>query len=241
MDPSIEIVRTTRGARVLQRGLILSEVLATPGASDSLFDILAACLSVSGRGQRIGILGFAAGGVVAPLRALGHAHPLIGVDLDTSLVPLFRELSDPWCGEVRVTRADAAAWLKRGTTPFDVLLEDLSVRLGREVTKPEVSWTRLPRLMRRRLAPGGVCVTNVLPVPGRPWVRVLGDMASPFREARVIHLEAWENRVLLCGSVLPDAATLGRQLRARLAAIGSVEAEQLSVRRFIARRRSRPR
>jgi hypothetical protein len=226
----MRVVRTRRGARLEEDGLILSEMLDRPGPTDSLFDVLAACMAALAHGPRTAMLGFAGGGVIAPLRGLGHAHPVEACDLDLGAEPLFRSLSAPWCGRVRVDRADAAAWLRSRRRPYDVILEDLSARVDGEVTKPPVSLEVLPALMRRRLAPGGHVVTNVLPVAGRPWTRLLPLLAAPYARARVLTLDAWENRVLLLGDALPPAARIARELGRALRGLGSREAGALSVR-----------
>lgn len=229
-QPGIRVVRTRRGARVEQGGLILSEVRSDPGPTDSLFDVLAACISTQVPGHRVALLGFAMGGIVAPLRALGFGHPLDAVDLDTSLVATFRELSTPWCGRVQVDRGEAGAWLRSRRKTYDLILEDLSARVDGEVTKPPVSLGPLPMVIRSRLRPGGVAVTNVLPVPGLGTQAVLQRLAAPHGRARVVRLERWENVVLLTGDALPSARAIGRALRSALGAIGSVEAGALAVR-----------
>ncbi len=227
---AIRVVRTRRGARLVQDGLIVSEVLRRPGATDTLFDVLAASIAALAPGPKVAMLGFAAGGIVAPLRAMGFGHPLVGVDLSVDGEALFRELSSPWCGDVKLTCADAARWLRRGTTKFDLILEDLSADTVRGVTKPAVSLGPLPALMRSRLAPGGIAVTNVLPVPGMPFTRLLPHLARPFRHARAVVLDEWENRVLIAGRAPPAAREISRALRRHLEAIGSSEAGKLRVR-----------
>jgi len=233
----MRVVRTRRGARVEQGGLVLSEVLARPGPTHTLFDILAAAVSAFAPGPRCAILGFAAGGVVAPLRAMGYGHPLEAVDLSREGEALFRELSASWCGSVTLHEAEAATWLTGRRGRYDVILEDLSLPLGGEVTKPPVSLERLPGLMARRLAARGVAVVNVLPVPGWPWTRLLPHLARPFREALVVTPRDWENRVLVLGRDLGPARAASARLRRTLGAIGSREAGAFRVATLRARGR----
>ena len=61
-----ELQRTPGGARLVQNGSVLSEVLSQPGPTDSVFDVLASAMNLS-TGTRAGILGFAGGGVIAPV------------------------------------------------------------------------------------------------------------------------------------------------------------------------------
>ncbi len=213
-----------------QDGLIVSEVLDHPGATDTLFDVLAACVAALAPGPRVAMLGFAAGGVIAPMRAMGFGHPVHAVDLSLDGEVLFRELSAPWCGRVEVDEADAVRWLRAKRRPFDLILEDLSAEVDGELTKPPVTLDPLPALMASRLAPNGIAVTNVLPIPGMPWTELLPRLAAPHREARVLVLDEWENRVLIAGRALPSARNVGRRLRQHLDAIGSVEAKGFAVR-----------
>ncbi len=153
-----EVQRTRRGARLVQNGSVLSEVLAEPGATDSVFDVLAAAVRLFSPGDRVGILGFAGGGMIAPLRAMGGGHKLSGVDLDRAGYDLFCDLSAEWKGEVRFAQADAVEWLRSQRGKFDLLLEDLSVGRDGDVFKPDVSIDTLPRLIQSKLKPGGVAV-----------------------------------------------------------------------------------
>ena len=230
MADDIRIVRTRGGARMEQDGLIVSEILDHPGATNSLFDVLAACVAALARGERMAMLGFAGGGVVAPLRAMGYGHPIQACDLSLQGEPLFRELSAPWCGDVEVDEVEASAWLRAKRARYDVILEDLSARVDGEITKPDVSLDVLPALMKRKLRPRGIAVMNVLPVPGRPWTTLLPHLAAPFAHARALVLEAWENRVLVLGDDLESAATCSRLITRVLEAVGSDEAGMFAVR-----------
>lgn len=225
----MRIVRTRRGVRLVQHGLVVSEVVDEPGPTDSLFDVLAACVAALTPGTRTLLLGFAAGGIVAPLRAMGFGHPLEAVDLSLEGEQIFRRHSGPWAGHVAVHEDEASHWLRRRRRTWDLILEDLSVESAGDVTKPPVSLTVLPDLMRRRLAPKGIAVVNVLPVPGYRWADLLARIAGSWKAAEVVHLEEYENRILLAGR-LPPARTTSRTLRRHLEAIGSNQAKGLSVR-----------
>lgn len=231
----MRIVRTRRGARMEEDGLILSEILAQPGPTNTLFDVLAVGVSALARGPRALLLGFAGGGMVAPMRALGFGHPIEAVDLSLQGVRIFRELSEPWCGEVVVHEAEASAWLRKQKRAYDVIVEDLSAPSPRGITKPEVALDVLPALMKEHLRPSGLVVMNVLPVPGMPWTRLLPHLAAPYAEARVLVLEEWENRILLLGERLESAREISALLRRALLAIGSSEARAFTVRTLTAR------
>jgi hypothetical protein len=227
----VRIVRTRRGFRLVSRGLVLSEVRDRPGPTHTLFDVLAAAVSALSPGPRVALLGFAAGGLVAPLRAMGFEGPIEAVDLDVAALGLFRHVCDRWAGEVRVAQADAVEWLRRPARTWDLVLDDLSVEAEGEIVKPGATWSRLPHLAARRLAPGGVFVANLLPLPGVPWPDLVDRALEPWRRKRVVHLDDYENRIALAGRALPEAAEISRRLRATLRSIGSAQAGRLSVRK----------
>jgi len=224
------VVRTRRGARLVQRGLVLSEIVDAPGPTDSLFDVLAACLAALTPGTRVAILGFAGGGLVAPLRAMGFAHPLDAVDLSLEGTRVFRDHAGPWAGEVRVEEADAVRWLRRGRRRYDAILEDLSVATPEDVTKPGVSLEVVPALLPRRLTAKGLAITNLLPVPGWTWSQLRDRVAAPFPHAVEIRLDHYENRILVASAARLDAREISRALGRHLRALGSDQAGTLAVR-----------
>jgi spermidine synthase len=221
----LRIVKTRRGLRLLEGDVILSELLRKPGPTHCLFDVLAACVHALAPGPRTALLGFAGGGVVAPLRAMGFAHAIEAVDLDPTGERFFRELSHPWAGDVRVARMDAALWL-RERAPFDLIVEDLSVPGPLGTVKPPASFGELPRLVRARLMPGGVAVTNLLPEPDAPWSALITPVAAPYERAAVVHLDEYENRIVVAGAIPDDVSS---RIRASLDSIGSVQARKIRV------------
>jgi hypothetical protein len=231
------IVRTRRGLRLVDGRDVLSDVLARPGPTHGLFDVLAACITAfSGdappRGGRVAMLGFAAGGVVAPLRAMGFRSPLVAVDLSREAEELFREVCGAWAGDVRFVESEASQWLRRQRRSWDFLLEDLTVPHPGGAIKPAVSVDVLPGLMRDRLKSSGVAATNALPVPGMSWDALLDKLAAPHARAQIVECEDYENRVLLGGSGLPLARQTTALLRAALRRIGSRQSDRFSVTRF---------
>ncbi len=209
---------------------MLSEVLGRPGPTHSVFDALAASIVVRAPGPRVALLGFAAGGILAPLRALGFAAPIEAVDLSLFGEPVFRDLSGDWAGSVRVTKGDALRWLASGRRQWDVVVDDLSIDTEQGVTKPEICLSRLPQRIHSRLATGGIAVTNLLPVPGRTWRSVVMGVAAPHAEAVVLSFDDYENRVVLAGDDLGGARRLMRDVRQALDALGSRLARRISAR-----------
>lgn len=223
-------VQVTRiGLRLSQHGIVLSELRTTPGPTHSVFDALAAAVASAPSTKRIGLLGFAGGSVMAPLRALGVDGAIDCVDLERAGHDLFRRHCHTWSGQVNWDQADAVDWLRRQPQNFDVLVEDLSVPVEGDVIKPQVSWDVLPELIVKRLAPGGVGIFNLLPTPGRRWTSELSRLAGLFGAAHVVTLDEFENRILIGSDELPETREHGVQLRLTLRRIRSRHAGRIHI------------
>ena len=223
-------VRTRRGVRLIEGDAVISEILSAPGPTHSVFDVLAALVVVLYGGPRVALLGFAGGGVVAPLRAMGFTGTLDVVDLDDRGERIFRSVSGAWRGPVKFELGEASEWLRQRRGRFDAIIEDLSVLGPRGVTKPEVSVRGLPRLVKSRLNPRGVAVFNLLPVKGWTWPELIHSVGRPFRERRIVSFAEFENRVLVAGRALPTARQLSAGLREALGSIRSKTANGIGVR-----------
>lgn len=219
---TIQITRDRHGAHVKDGQILLSRVLNRPGATDTLFDVLAAAVSCLSKGPRVAVLGFGAGGFLAPLRAMGCGCKIEGVDLWEEGERLFRELSDDWAGPVEFSCREAGSWLKNRRGAYDLVLEDLSEphpELG--ACKPWASFEELPAVIRGRLRPDGAALFNLLPWPGTSWKAILSTVSRPWAEARVIEFSDYENRLLLAGNSLESAAGLSRKISKALESIDS--------------------
>ncbi|MCB9920237.1 MAG: hypothetical protein H6832_17680 [Planctomycetes bacterium] len=230
----MRIERHSAGARLIQGGAILSEILARPGPTHSIFDVLAAAVTLhEAAAPRVAMLGFAGGGMIAPLRALGSAATIEACDLDATGFELFEELSSEWRGDVQFEIADATDWIRNGRSKFEVVIEDLSC-LGDdgEETKPVVSVTNLPRAIQRRIRKDGLVVTNLLPVPGVSWRSLIRQVAEPWERGVVVEFDEWENRILLTGTAIGSASDIGHELGLRLESMGSELARRFLTRNF---------
>jgi len=236
----MNILHTKHGLRLSQHGVVISELRTAPGPTHSVFDVLAALIAVLRPAGRIGVLGFAGGGMMAPLRALGVESVIDSVDLDRTGYELFRRHCPAWTQGVNWQRADAVKWLRRQPPEFDLLLDDLSVPLNGDVIKPEVSWTVLPELIRQRLRPGGVGVFNLMLSPGGNWNRDVAQLTEGFGSARIIMLDEFQNRILVAGETLPTARELGSRLRQALQTLRSRQAGRLHLRTFQRRPEHQP-
>jgi spermidine synthase len=224
------VTPTEHGLRLSQHGVVISELRTSPGPTHSVFDVLAASIAVLAPAGRVGVLGFAGGGMMAPLRALGVTAAIHSVDLDRSGYDLFREHCPHWKGGVNWQQADAVAWLQQQPDDFGFLLDDLSVPQDDDVFKPAISWDVLPELMRARLRPGGFGVFNLLPAPDRTWKNDVNKIVERFGAARLVYLEDFENRILITGAALPTARELGSLLRQALERLHSRQAGRIQLR-----------
>ncbi len=226
----MDITATPHGLRLSQHGVVISEMRISAGPTHSVFDLLAALIPVLAPRGRVGVLGFAGGGMMAPLAALGVDRLIDSVDLDQESHALFCRYCPAWAGRVAWEHADAEEWLHRQPRDFGLLMDDLSVPRDGDVTKPAISWDVLPGAMRGRLRPGGITIANLLPPSGGPWEPALSQMARGSAAARIIHLDDFVNRILVAGEDLPSARSLGMRLRAALRQIGSRQAGRIHVR-----------
>ncbi len=222
--------RTKIGLRLSQHGVVLSELRTSPGPTHSVFDVLAAVIAVVAPAGRIGILGFAGGGMLAPLRGLGIETAIDSVDLERAGYDLFCEHCRGWAGQVNWEQADAGEWLRRQPRDFKVLVDDLSVPTHNDVIKPPITWEVLPELIRDRLAPGGTAVFNLLLPPSGTWFPELTRLAGLFKTAHLIELDEFENRILIAGDELPNAREFGVQVRLALRRVRSRHAARIQLR-----------
>ena len=230
------VIPTEHGLRLSQHGVVISELRTSPGPTHSVFDVLAASIAVLAPAGRVGVLGFAGGGMMAPLRALEVPAVIDSVDLDRSGYDLFQQHCPQWTAGVNWQQADAVAWLRQQPCNFDLLMDDLSVPQDDDVFKPAISWHVLPELMRARLFSGGVGVFNLLPAAGGTWKtdlqRLLQHGAWAPAQARLVYLDEFENRILITGDNLPAPRKLGSLLRQALHRLGSRQAALIQVRKI---------
>jgi hypothetical protein len=228
-DLLVTVTLTKHGLRLSQHGVVLSELRITPGPTHSVFDVLAALISLLAPRGRIGVLGFAGGGMMAPLRALGVDTTIDSVDLDKVGYDLFCKHCPEWIDRVNWQQGDAVAWLRQQPTGFGLLIDDLSVPSEGDVVKPSISWKVLPSLIGQRLRPGGSAIFNLLPCPTGKWNPDLERIVGFFHTARIINLDEFENRILVTGDKLPSSREIGRRLRIILKTLRSRQTKRFQV------------
>src|SRR5262245_44088647 len=204
--PRIRIARG-RGGRVLRiDGTFASSY--TPGATlaGPVWDALAASLAwlPPGRRRSVLVLGLGGGSAARVVRALAPGARIVGVERSAEVVRAARRHLGLDRLGVEVVVADARTYLERARARFDLVLEDVFVGSGRAVHKPE--WLPLPglALARRRVARGGLLVTNALddaPASARA-------LAGLFPARVRIAIEEWDNRILVGGPPGLDAPGL---------------------------------
>ena len=213
--------KTKRGFRLVQNGVVLSEVLKEPGATHSVFDVLAVGAHLISKGNRCGLLGFAAGGLIAPLRKLGSSLSIEGVDLEDHGYLAFKESCSSWAGEVSFDKEDAAVWLENREGLFDVIIEDLSAPMDDDVFKPPVCMDVLPNLIRRRLDEDQALVVNLLKHPSQTWDSLLGSIGRRGESGVLVSFDDYWNKILIVSRDMEGARPFGRRLREGLRAVGS--------------------
>jgi spermidine synthase len=210
--------------------LVVDETFASlyrPGevATRCVWDAIAAPLLWlrPARRQRILILGLGAGSVARLARALAPPAEIQGVELDPEVVRLARAHFELDALEIRVEIADALEWLKSAQGTYDAIFEDVFIGTGDEVHKPE--WIPEPahRLAWKRLAPGGIFVSNTLD----EHARVARAMREVFSSVVSIQIEDYDNRVLVGGS---DG--LGARVLRERVAVDPILAESLPMLSF---------
>lgn len=227
-----QLISTQSGLRMIQHGTVLSEVKQNPGPSHSVVDVIAAVIQATASGPRVAMLGFAGGGVLAPLRALGEVHEVAAVDLDESGWGVFQRLCATWAGKVSFECADACALLRDNTRRYDVIVEDLSVAMDGEVVKPAATWSELPPLIYHRLKARGVAIFNLIHPSQGSWEHGIRGVLKNGFSARVVEFAEYENRLLIAAENLPPARKLGAQIRGHLKMIQSQLASRISVRTY---------
>ena len=232
--PVLRLVRDPHGVRLTQHGVLISDLRTSARPTHGLYDILAAlALQVLEAPQKsVALLGFGAGGILAPMKALGWNGRLVAVDTDPSGHDLFLRECPAWGAEVCWSQADAVEWLARQRQRFDLLIEDLSIPQADDIEKPEATWIHLPGLIRDQLAPGGIALFNLLKPSGGTWQQGLAAVGGRFAQKRLVHLDDYENRILIAGQALPDARILSTAVRRALRSIGSRQAIRFRVERL---------
>ncbi|RIK95911.1 MAG: hypothetical protein DCC71_22870 [Proteobacteria bacterium] len=206
-------IRETRGGRALWiDGTFASFVPHAGVATRSVWDALVAPLLAlpAARRRSVLILGLGGGSAARIVRAIAPDAHVVGVELDPHVVEAARAHFDLGALGVEIVCDDARAVLRRERRRFDLVIDDVFVGRGRGVRKPD--WLPSPYLplAARRVAPGGILVSNS--IDEAPAVlRAMRRLRPHVLELRV---DGYDNRIF-AGSTRALAA---RALRAAVAA-----------------------
>jgi spermidine synthase len=198
------------------RELIVDETFASfyrPGTAStgSVWDAIAApLLALPVRRRRsVLLLGLGGGSAARLVRALAPESHIVGVEYDAEVVRVARRELDLDSIGIEIVTDDARAFLGRETRRFDMVIEDVFIGSGDDVHKPD--WLPTPghQLAARRVAPGGLLVSNALD-EAADVSRVLHTL---FPGQLRITIEDFDNRVFAAG----PASLCARSLRSKVA------------------------
>jgi spermidine synthase len=210
--PSRVEVRVGRRGRALRiNGTFASWYEPGRSGTGSVWDALAAPLLLlpPARRRSVLILGLGGGSVARIVRALAPRAEIVGVELDSEVVSAAREHFDLDDLRVRVVESDAKNYLTRTKRQFDAILEDVFVGSARKIHKPD--WLPTPGLDKasRRLARGGILVSNTIDESAE----VAAEMRRLHPATLAVDIEDFDNRIVVGGPSVIN----GRMLRAAVA------------------------
>jgi precorrin-6B methylase 2 len=161
--------------------------------------------------RRTLLLGLGAGSVARAIRALAPRAKIVGVEHDDGILRLARQHFGLDLLDLEVAPGCALEYLRRNRRSFDLVVEDLFVGPSRSVRKPDWLLTEGYSLIRKRLRPGGLLVSNTI-----HETREVVEALEPF-PGRILSLDIrghW-NRIVVCGRDLAPA----REVRSFLAGV----------------------
>jgi spermidine synthase len=115
-----------------------------------------------GRRLRVLLLGLGGGSVAQAVRALAPDVHVVGVERDAEVLRLARRHFGLDRVGVELVQGDALAYLRRERRKFDLVVEDLFEGKPRNVRKPAWLLGEGYPLVRRRLRPSGLAVSNTI-------------------------------------------------------------------------------
>src|SRR5262245_1914594 len=207
-------VRETRHGRELRiEGTLASRYRRGQAMTGGLWDALAAPLAAlaPSRVRRVLILGLGGGSAARAIRALAPSAEIVGVESDRRLLAAARRWLALDSLGLEIVHGNARRFLETDRRRFDLVLEDVFLAAKGTAWKP--GWLPMPglALAARRLAAGGVLVSNTIgetAAVARAYLELFGRVLT-------LRLRDYENGVVVGGVELP-----ARALRARIAARG---------------------
>ncbi len=195
-------------------------------ATGSVWDALVAPLLAlpAARRRSVLILGLGGGSAARMVRRVAPRAHVVGVEFDRDVVEAARRHFDLDALDIEVVCEDARAVLERERRRFDLVIEDVFVGRGRNVRKPDWLPTPYLALAAKRVAAGGVLVSNS--IDEAPAVR--SAMRSLYVDPLVLRVRDYDNRIYVGSQCTIDARTLRAAMKADPTLAGALS--KLSVR-----------
>jgi len=193
------------------RELIVDETFASfyrPGeaSTGSVWDAIAApvLLLPAKRRRSALLLGMGGGSAARLVRAMAPDCHIVAVEYDAEVVRVAREELDLDELGLEIVNDDAREYLARETRRFDLVMEDVFIGTGDGVRKPD--WLPTPghQLAAKRVARGGLLVSNALD-EAKEVSRVLHTL---FPGQLRISIKDFDNRVFVAGPEALSARAL---------------------------------
>jgi len=209
-------VREGRHGRELRvDGTLASYYRPGAAATGTVWDAIAApILALEPRRRRSAlVLGLGGGSAARLIRTLAAEAHIVGVELDAEVVAAARSHFDLDALGVEIVLGDALSVLKRERRRFDIVIEDVFVGITRHVRKP--AGFPLPGLALawRRVAKGGVLISNTIH-EGPAVARALREVA-PGHALVSVGVRDYYNHILAVGPATLAAGALRRRLQAQ--------------------------
>ncbi|MCC6352457.1 MAG: methyltransferase domain-containing protein [Verrucomicrobiae bacterium] len=163
------------------------------------------------------MLGLGGGTVARQLAATSPCTRVTAVELDEGVVAMAREHMGLDRLGVEAVIGDAYEFVERDRRRFDVVIDDLYVTGREDVWRPRPPDGGLLAQYRRRLAPGGLVLVNLVIGPGHRRIQgmVRQAMGAAFRDVRSVRPPLGLNEILVGGDGVLGRGTL-REFGARL-------------------------
>lgn len=180
------------------------------------WDLLAAAalLRPAGKPKSLLMLGLAGG---TSLRILRHLLPdcrFTAVDIDGEIVELARKHMALDELDIDAHIGDAYSWLERNKERFDVVIDDIYLAGKTDVFRSRTWDPVLLGHLKRAVAPDGLLAVNLVTGAGHRAMQsaTRGILRSQYDEVRSLRTEESMNEVLVAGSCIPGASSLGEHL-----------------------------
>jgi spermidine synthase len=204
-------VRESRKGRTLEIDGTFASFWPHRGvATGSVWDALVAPLVAlpAARRRAVLILGLGGGSAARLVRAIAPDAHVVGVEYDRRVIAVARRHFALDALGVEIVQGDARDVLRRERRRFDLVIDDVFVGRGRAVHKP--AWLPMPflPLAAKRLAPGGILVSNSIDEAAQ----VRRTLAVLLPHALELRIDGYDNRVFAASTARLDAHALRRAL-----------------------------